>query len=252
MSKRWILAAAAAVVIGLVKVIADLAIDASPAEPPRGQPPAVAPAEGTYQPAAGAELDELLDQVDVIPDRPTVPGYDRECGTGHACSFGQTWSDDVDVEGGRNGCDTRNDILARDLDNTQTRPGTNGCVIISGTLDDPFTGESIDFTKEKAYEVGVDHLYPLARAWDLGAAEWSPQQRQNFANDPRNLAAVSGAANSSKGDSGPGEWLPINSTHRCTYVADYLSIAIAYSLPVTAADHDAAAALEDHCAPTNN
>lgn len=252
MSKRWILAVAVAVVIGLVKVVAELGFDASPAEPPRDQPPAAAPAEGTYQQGAGAELDELLDQVDVVPDRPGVPGYDRECGSAHACSFGQAWSDDVDVAGGHNGCDTRNDILARDLDNTQTRPGTHGCVIIVGTLDDPYTAERIHFTKEKAYEVGVDHLYPLARAWDLGAAEWSPQQRQNFANDPRNLGAVSGSANSSKGDSGPGEWLPINSKYRCAYVADYLSVAIAYRLPITAADYDAGVELAEHCtAPAN-
>ncbi|MGL5825004.1 MAG: HNH endonuclease family protein [Nocardioides sp.] len=214
-------------------------------EAPDAQPPA----EGTYHPAGGRDLDDLLDQVKVVAARPTVPGYGRDCGTGQECSFGPAWSDDVDVAGGHNGCDTRNDVLARDMVAAELRPDTHDCVVTAGTLTDPYTGQQIAFTKEKAYEVGIDHLFPLARAWDLGASAWTPEQRRNFANDPANLLAVSGSANSSKQDRGPGEWLPVNAAYRCVYAAGYLEVAIAYHLPITAADRDAAATLAPHCTP---
>lgn len=186
-----------------------------------------------------AELHQLLAAVKVVDGRPEVPGYDRECGTAHACSFGQAWTDDSAGELGHNGCGTRDDVLSRDLTDVTYRSGTHSCVVVSGVLMDPYTGERIAFTKDEAHEVGIDHLYPLARAWDLGAAQWDQQRRTDFANDSANLLAVSGRANSSKGDRGPGEWMPINAAHRCDYVAGYLEVAIAYDLPVTAADHDA-------------
>ena len=210
--------------------------------------PTSSPATATpTTPSSSAALTELLDQVDVVDERPDVAGYDRECGTGHACSFGQRWSDDVDVELGHNGCGTRDDVLSRDLEDVTYRSGTDNCVVETGTLHDPYTGQTIGFTKTEAHEVGVDHLYPLARAWDLGAAAWPQQRRTDFANDPRNLLAVSGPANSSKGDRGPGEWMPINATHRCDYIAGYLEVAIAYDLPITAADHDAGMATASTC-----
>lgn len=205
--------------------------------------------EGTYRPGELGDLDELLDQVDVVAARPERPGYDRECGTGHACSFGPDWSDDTDTPLAHNGCDTRNDMLDRALTAPILRPGTNGCVVIAGRLTDPYTGEPIEFRKEAAHEVGVDHLYPLARAWDLGAADWTPKTRATFANDPANLVVVSGSANSSKSDQGPGEWLPMHAAYRCTYVARYLQVAIAYGLPITRGDHDAAQTLAPRCRP---
>ena len=217
---------------------------------PAGSASSSAPAaEGTYHPAAGGELDELLDQVEVVRSRPEVPGYDRDCGAGHSCSFGPAWTDDVDVAGGHNGCGTRDDILARDLTDVRHRPGTHNCVVIAGELADPYTGTRIEFRKENALEVGIDHVIPLARAWDLGASRWPEERRRDFANDPLNLLAVSGPANSSKADQGPGEWLPLNAAFRCEYLARYLSVTVAYDLPITQADHDAITELEPHCSP---
>lgn len=228
-----------AVVVAVIKSIDYLGVTSSTASPR-------SPSVGTYHPVGG-DLDDLLAQVQVVDHRSTASGYDRDCGPQHSCSFGPAWTDDVTVPGGHNGCDTRNDVLARDLSAIELRPGTRDCVVIAGTLTDPYTGQQITFTKGKAYEVGIDHLYPLARAWDLGAASWSPEQRRNFANDPINLIAVSGSANSSKQDKGPGEWLPVNATYRCEYAAGYLQVAIAYQLPITAADHAAASTLATHC-----
>ncbi|MDP3889846.1 HNH endonuclease family protein [Nocardioides sp.] len=244
------LVAIALVVVALVAGKATGLVDDQ--TPPTSPPPAASsPAEGTYHPGELGDLDEQLALVQVVDDRTPTPGYDRSCGTDRGCNFGPAWSDDVEVEFGRNGCDTRNDVLARDLADVEHRPGTRDCVVTAGTLDDPYTGQLIEFTKESAHEVHIDHLYSLARAWDLGASTWSPDRRRAFANDPINLLAVSGPANSSKGDRGPGEWLPVNAGYRCTFVARYLDVAIAYDLPITRADHEAVTTIAPKCASTD-
>jgi hypothetical protein len=210
-------------------------------------------ADATHAPTGApsvsrGELMRLLAKVTVVDGRPTMPGYDRDCGPGDGCSFGPDWSDDVDVELGHNGCDTRNDLLARSLQEPTFRPNSADCVVVAGVLEaDPYTGERIKFVKDRAYQLHVDHIYPLARAWDMGAAGWSEQRRRNFANDPRNLLVVSGSANSSKQDSGPGEWLPLSAGYRCAYLAQYLQVADVYRLPVTRADRAAVELLAPRC-----
>ncbi|MEU4295566.1 HNH endonuclease family protein [Kribbella sp. NPDC026596] len=148
-----------------------------------------------------------------------MPGYKRD-------QFGQTWTDDHAGRGGDNGCDTRNDVLAAQLTAVQYRARSR-CVVIAGTLlTDAYTGRRIEFRKAAATKVQIDHLYPLARAWDMGAARWPLQRRVDFANDQAaNLLAVDGPANASKNDDGPGEWMPINRNYRCTYVLRYLQVA---------------------------
>ncbi|MGK5551653.1 HNH endonuclease family protein [Actinomadura kijaniata] len=153
-------------------------------------------------------------------------GYERE-------KFGARWKD-VD----RNGCGQRNDVLARDLRQTQRK---GRCDIVSGVLDDPYSGKRIDFTKSRAAEVQIDHVYPLALAWRMGASRWSGDQRERFANDLDNLLAVWGVPNRQKSDKGPGEWKPQQS-YQCTYAVRYVAVAHEYGLPVTRADH---AALQD-------
>src|SRR5512144_192764 len=123
-------------------------------------PDAGRPATGTAK-LISAELG----QVRVIAARPDVPGYKRD-------QFGQTWTDDHTRLGGHNGCDTRNDVLAAQLTAVQYRARSR-CVVIAGTLPtDPYTGRRIEFRKAAATSVQIDHLYPLARAWDMGAARW--------------------------------------------------------------------------------
>lgn len=211
-------------------------------------PVAPVPAATTTRPepattATASAITAELAKVKVIPSRPNVPGYDRSCRKGHGCVFGAAWSD-VD----HNGCDTRNDVLKAQLSNVVLKPGTKDCVVIKGTLADPYTGRSIAFVKAQASKVQIDHVYPLGRAWDMGAAGWTLVQRKAFANDQAaNLLAVDGSSNESKGDDGPGEWLPINKAFRCEYVLRYLRVAGKYGLPVTKADADAARAVLPSC-----
>ncbi|WP_280426884.1 HNH endonuclease family protein [Nocardia carnea] len=198
-------------------------------------PPGLRPAPGS---PGRAQLEQLLAVVRVVSERPDTAGYERDCGAGQGCVFGPAWSDDHDGPGGHDGCDTRNNVLARQLVDIAYRPGTGGCVVESGILADPYTGNRMVFSKENARQLPVDHIYPLAAAWDMGAAEWPSAQRIRFANDiDYNLQVTDRATNTDKSDSTPAEWLPPSRPGHCYYAGRYLTVAVRYQLPVTGADH---------------
>jgi len=196
-------------------------------------------APGKPPPAGAAAALRQLDSLRVIPARPHRPGYQRGCGSAQACSFGPAWTDNTSAPGGHNGCDTRNDILAAQLDDVVHRAGSR-CVVVAGVLHDPYTAHTIHFAKSHAAAVQIDHIVPLALAWDLGANTWPQAQRTAFANDERLvLLAVSGTANDAKGDSGPGEWMPPDRGYRATYAERFIAVVAHYRLPVIAADKTA-------------
>lgn len=181
----------------------------------------------------------LLGAVRVVPERVPAPGYERDCSGPSACVFGPAWSDATTAPGAGNGCPTRHDVLRRDLMGAGTEPD-DPCAVDGGILVDPYTGRVLDAGRTGISGIHVDHVYPLAAAWDLGAWRWTAGHRAAFANDvDRNLIAVEGAVNSRKGDATPEDWLPPDPTRHCFYAARYLTAAMAYDLPVTAADRDA-------------
>lgn len=139
----------------------------------------------------------------------------------------------------RNGCDTRNDILARDLSGETYRAGTHGCVVTSGRMTDPYTATAITFTKANAQAVEIDHVVSLSNAWQTGAFAWSAGKRLAFANDPINLLAVSRAANQQKSDGDAATWLPPNKGYRCAIVARQTAVKSKYRLWVTPPERDA-------------
>lgn len=196
-------------------------------------PPAVA----ETVPDARAKLDSLL-----IKGRAPKTGYDRAL-------FGERWTDDVTVEFGRNGCDTRNDVLRRDLNDVVTRPGSNGCAVLSGVLNDPYTGTVVAFLRGPATsaEVQIDHVVALSDAWQKGAQQWDEFTRRNFGNDPLNLQTTIGWVNQEKGDGDAATWLPPNSSYRCAYVTRIVDIKAEYGLWVTQAEHDAIARVLADC-----
>jgi hypothetical protein len=218
--------------IGLAAVVAVLLMLAAH----HGTDP-IAPAKP--RPAGPAAALRQLDALRAIPARAHRPGYQRGCGSGQACSFGPAWTDDTSAPGGHNGCDTRDDILRGQLTHVAYRPGSR-CVVSAGVLHDPYTGRTIRFAKPHASAVQIDHLVPLALAWDLGANTWPQAQRTAFANDEHLvLLAVSGAANDAKGDSGPGEWIPPNRAYRASYAERFIAVLAHYRLAVTAPDKTA-------------
>ena len=156
-------------------------------------------------------------------------GYDRAL-------FGQAWAD-----ADRNGCDTRNDVLRRDLTAYVLKAGTNGCLVLRGTLRDPYTGNRIAFVRgPQSAVVQVDHVVALSDAWQKGAQNWPAAKRQAFANDSLNLLAVSGATNLRKGAGDAATWLPPAKGYRCQYVARQTAVKRKYGLWVTAAERAAA------------
>lgn len=161
-----------------------------------------------------------------VKGRAAKTGYTRE-------EFGQAWAD-VD----RNGCDTRNDILRRDLRDLVVKPGTYGCVALSGTLPDPYSGTDVAFLRGEG-QVDIDHVVPLADAWQKGAQQWDLTKRTAFANDPLNLLAVSSTLNSQKSDGDAATWLPPDRTYWCTYVTRQAAVKHSYGLWVTRAEQDA-------------
>lgn len=177
-----------------------------------------------------ADATDVIKKVDT-KGRGAKTGYDRD-------EFGYAWADNVDeVPFGRNGCDTRNDVLARDGKDLKYRSGSK-CVLVSMSLYDPYTGTTIEWRKEDAAEVQIDHVMPLSYDWQMGASRWSKAKRMRIANDPLNLMPVDGSTNSSKGDSGPATWLPPNRSIRCAYALRFAQVALKYELPVTPADKE--------------
>jgi hypothetical protein len=143
------------------------------------------------------------------------------------------------VEFGHNGCNTRDDILRRDLADLQVRPGT--CFAQSGILHDPYTGATIAFVRgpDTSPAVQIDHVVSLSDAWYKGARLWDDQRRRDFANDPRNLLAVVGQANFDKAFRDAASWLPPNVAFRCAFVARQVEVKTDYQLWVSGREKDA-------------
>jgi hypothetical protein len=175
----------------------------------------------------------------------TLPVKGRAPKTGYSRDqFGQRWAD-VD----RNGCDQRNDVLARDLVDETFRPARRECVVLTGTLDDPFTGRTIEFVRgqDTSDEVQIDHVVALSNSWQTGAQQLLPDTRELLGNDPLNLLAVDGRTNQSKGDGDAATWLPPSRGFRCAYVARQVAVKAKYGLWVTAAERDAIAGILTGC-----
>ena len=184
---------------------------------------AVAPVRPVPAGSAAALLDTLT-----VKGRADQDNYDRS-------AFGQAW---LDVD--RNGCDTRNDILRRDLTGAGFTK-ESGCRVAEGTLREPYTGRQITFRRgaDSSKAVQIDHVVALGDAWQKGAQQLTAGQREDLANDPLNLIAVDGPANQDKGASDAATWLPPNKAFRCHYVARQISVKAAYLLWVTPAEKDA-------------
>ena len=181
-------------------------------------------------PPSPASTSGLLDGIPQVPARKGHGDYRR-------AAFGETWTDDQDAPGGHNGCDTRNDILGRDLvDKVYTSISRCPNAVATGILHDPYTGTDIAFTRgnQVGAAVQIDHIVPLAYAWDMGARDWTSEMRTRFANDPANLLAVDGKSNQAKSDKEPAKWLPANTAYRCEYVTRFAAVLRTYGLSIDA------------------
>ena len=200
-------------------------------EPPRRAKEARGDAPESRSPRSARRLLASLP----VRERGPKRGYARE-------HYGTAWFD-VD----RNGCDTRNDILRRDLSDVRIEAGRRECVVEAGRLKDLYTGAEIVFERGRGSTLDIDHVVALGDAWVTGAAEWTPDRRLALANDPLNLLAVSASANRAKGDRDAGRWLPPYEGGQCAYVARQIAVKVKYGLWVTADERAAMARVLDGC-----
>jgi hypothetical protein len=158
----------------------------------------------------------------------TVKG--RAPKTGYARDrFGTAWADTDS-----NSCDTRDDILKRDLADVKFTGGT--CKVSYGVLEsDPYSGKKVTYRRGRS-QVDIDHMVALSDAWQKGAKYWDASKRIALANDPLNLLSVDASTNRSKGDGDTATWLPPNKAFRCTYVSAQVAVKKKYGLWVTAAE----------------
>jgi hypothetical protein len=188
-------------------------------------PPAISTPKATgSNPATGAAVDKL--ETLSVKGRAPKTGYSRD-------QFSAGWAD-------VGNCDTRNYVLGRDLTDVVTKSATD-CTVESGTLNDPYTGKVIHFTRgaSTSSAVQIDHVVAVSDAWQKGAQQIDVGKRAEFYNDPLNLLAVDGPTNDHKGDSDAATWLPPNKDFRCRYVARQIAVKAKYNLWVTQAEHDA-------------
>jgi hypothetical protein len=198
--------------------------------------------DDAYTALNAAQTPSGLDTLAKLPVKGRAPmtGYSRN-------QFGATWFDED-----HNGCDTRDDILRRDLTNVVLKSGVISCpkmAVASGDLHDPYTGKTIHFVRGPASSgaVQIDHVVSLGDAWQTGAQQLAGAQRRAFANDPLNLLAVDGPSNEAKGDSDAASWLPPNTVVRCAYISRQLAVKQLYKLWVTQPEHDAMAKILNTC-----
>jgi Protein of unknown function (DUF1524) len=226
--RAWLFACAILLLAGLVwPGLAGRALPPSSGSSSSG--PSASP--GASSPAGAPRAGTALAALEALPVKGRAPrtGYARE-------QFGPAWSD-VD----HNGCDTRNDVLRRDLTAYTLKAGTHGCVVLRGTLHDPYTGATVAFERGVATSsrVQVDHVVALSDAWQKGVQQLPAARRTAFANDPLNLLAVGGGVNEGKSDGDAATWLPPQRSFRCAYVARQVAVKKRYGLWVTGAERDA-------------
>ena len=177
--------------------------------------------------AADQKASTVLETL-VVKGRAPKTGYDRS-------SFGD-WAD---PDG--NGCDTRNDILNRDLTAITYKYVNDKCTVMTGTLLDPYSGSTMDFLRGVGTSslIQIDHVVAVSDAWQKGAFKWGSATKVAFYNDPLNLLAVKGTLNSQKGDGDAATWLPPQKSFRCSYVARQIAVKAKYAIWITTAEKSA-------------
>ncbi|MFD7731268.1 HNH endonuclease family protein [Kitasatospora phosalacinea] len=148
------------------------------------------------------------------------------------------------IDADKNGCSTRAEVLVAEA---ASAPFVGAkCSLSGGVWVSPYD----DMVLQDAKALDVDHMVPLAEAWDSGASAWSAAERQAYANDldePRALVAVSAKSNRSKADKDVAEWLPPAADYRCTYLTDWTAVKTRWGLSVDQVEADALRRLAAAC-----
>ncbi|MCL2783606.1 MAG: HNH endonuclease family protein [Propionibacteriaceae bacterium] len=244
----WLLAI---LLVGLLLRVVGVGSSASPANTNQPGPSSVtkpvntksaSPSSASKPASTAANVTPPADAADALKSLSTIPVTADGSLAGYSRNLFHLWADTD-----HNGCDARNDVLRRDLINPVAKDGTHDCVIMSGTLVDPYSGLTVVFDKGQASQVPIDHVVPLALAWQHGASLWDDATRTAFGNDLAELQTTTVTMNSSKGDKGPSQWLPPNQAYQCTYAVRFVEILVQWNLTVSSADKKALNNVLTHC-----
>lgn len=148
------------------------------------------------------------------------------------------------VDADKDGCNTRNEVLKVEAV-TAPEQGA-GCKLTGGSWFSYYDDTVVDGPSG----LDIDHMVPLAEAWDSGASAWTAQRREVYANDlgwARSLVAVTARSNRQKADQDPTTWLPPAADAQCQYVEDWVSVKIRWGLSVDPAEKDALATMAAAC-----
>ncbi|MCX4993420.1 HNH endonuclease family protein [Streptomyces sp. NBC_00568] len=148
------------------------------------------------------------------------------------------------VDADRDGCNTRAEVLIAE---SRVEPTVEvGCRVTAGEWYSYYDGVTVTAPGG----LDIDHMVPLAEAWDSGASAWTAERREAYANDldaERSLVAVTARTNRSKADQDPAEWLPPLLDTRCTYAADWVSTKLRWQLAVDDRERAALADIAAGC-----
>lgn len=221
-----------AVLLAALSIIAGVAFESLRQAPQTEQAPTSSAVVEKTNDTSYAFATDALETL-AIKGRAPKTGYSRE-------QFSNDW-------GELNNCSLRELVLLRDL--TDTKLDEDGCKVLTGTLNDPYTGKVVAFQRgaTSSQAVQIDHVVAVSDAWQKGAQQLSPDLRYQFYNDPLNLLAVDGPTNNNKGDGDAATWLPPNKDFRCRYVARQVAVKAKYSLWITRAEHDSMRAVLQRC-----
>ncbi|MFC9996842.1 HNH endonuclease family protein [Nocardia sp. NPDC127526] len=179
-------------------------------------------------------------------DRLTV-AWNRNWESYERNAFGPGWSGHGGEPELTDGCTARQDVMKRDLTDVRLAD-SNSCMVLSGTLIDPYTGEHLPYDRFKASGIEIDHVVALGDAWRSGASEWNPERRERFANDIGNLLAVQKQANQDKGSKTPDQWRP-RAEYWCDYARRWVGVKQRWGLSVQPTEKSALADMLDSCQP---
>ncbi|MFF3328659.1 HNH endonuclease family protein [Streptomyces sp. NPDC002888] len=145
------------------------------------------------------------------------------------------------------GCNTRAEVL---ISEAVVPPDVlPGCKLSGGSWWSYYDAKWVT----PASALDVDHMVPLAEAWDSGASQWTAQRREAYANDlgvQTSLVAVSAASNRSKADQDPAEWLPTAVDVTCRYTSEWIATKLRWGLTIDAVELEALTQLAEACPGT--
>ncbi|MFF6794356.1 HNH endonuclease family protein [Streptomyces filamentosus] len=197
-----------------------------------------APASAAAAPDAASAV--VLPVADAVAQLPVAD----EARAGYTRDKFKHWNAGLDPA---DGCNTRAEVL---LDEATSAPDVAaGCKLSGGTWQSYYDGQEVN----DPAKLDIDHMTPLAEAWDSGASAWDAARREAYANDQdaaASLVAVTARSNRSKADKDPAEWMPPLPEAHCRYIGEWTATKLRWGLSADQAEADALAVYAEACETT--